>query len=81
MTPDPASVDRLGFEAWADNVIVNALEDLAGDSRPEIDVDQGDVVLVIRADGQEATATLRAYVSGRGWMYHDRVIKLKGGRQ
>lgn len=80
MTPDPHMVNRLGFEAWADNMIVNAIEDMAGSGRPDLDVDEGDVVLVIRSDGKEANATVRAYVAGQGWQYHDRTIKLKEGR-
>lgn len=80
MTPDQRMVDRLGFEAWADNLIVNALEDLAGEPRLDLDMEEGDVTLVIRTNGKEATATVRAYVAGKGWQYHDRVIHLKGGR-
>ena len=80
MQPDPANVDRLGFEAWADNLIVNALEDLAGEPKLDLDMEEGDVTLVIRADGKQATATVRAYVAGSSWHYHDRVIHLKGGR-
>jgi hypothetical protein len=80
MKPDTDAIQRLGFEAWADNLIVNALEDLAGGAPIDIDMEQGDITLVIRTDGKEATATVRAYVAGKGWHYHDRVIKLKGGR-
>ena len=79
MKPDPTSVNRLGFETWADNLIVNALEDLAGQPSIDLDMEEGDVTLVIRTDGSTATATVRAYVAGKGWQYHDRVIHLKGG--
>lgn len=80
MKPDAEQIQRLGFEAWADNLIVNALEDMAGGSPVELDLEQGDLTLLIRTDGKEATATVRAYVEGKGWLYHDRVIHLKGGR-
>ena len=73
-------IQRLGFEAWADNLIVNALEDLFGNPTPNLDMEQGDVTIIIRTDGKEVTATVRAYVADSGWHYHDRVIKLKGGR-
>jgi hypothetical protein len=73
-------IQRLGFEAWADNLIVNALENLGNMPAPSLDMDEGDVTLIIRTDGKEATATVRAYVADSGWHYHDRVIKLKGGR-
>lgn len=78
---DPDQIKRLGFEAWADNLIVNALENLAGEQKVELDMDEGDVTIMVRTDGHMATATVRAYVAGKGWHYHDRVIKLKeGGR-
>ena len=80
MTPDPHMVNRLGFETWADNLIVNALEDMAGEPRLDFDMEEGDVTLVIRTNGSTATATVRAYVAGKGWQYHDRLIHLKGGR-
>lgn len=78
--PDHHMVNRLGFEAWADNLIVNAIENLAGQHPVELDMDEGDVTLIIRTDGKQATATVRAYVAGSGWHYHDRVITLKDGR-
>ena len=80
MKPDPQQVQRLGFEAWADNLIVNALEDMAGEPAFNVDLEQGDVTLRIISDGQQATAIVRAYVKGFGWRHHDRVIHLKGGR-
>ncbi len=78
MIPEVGMVDRLGFETWADHLIVNALEDMAGQPRLDLDMEEGDVTLVIRTNGKQATATVRAYVEGSGWHYHDRVIHLKG---
>jgi uncharacterized metal-binding protein len=76
---DQNNIQRLGFTAWADNLIVNAIEDL-GDKRPyDYDVESEDVTIVLRQIGDEITATVRAYVPGLGWHYHDRVIKKKGG--
>jgi hypothetical protein len=78
---DPEQIQRLGFEAWADNLIVNALENLAGEQKVDLDMEEGDVTILIRTDGRMATATVRAYIAGKGWRYHDRNIKLKeGGR-
>jgi len=78
VSPDPQQVGRLGFETWADNLIVNALEDMADQPSLDLDMEEGDVTLVIRTNGKQATATVRAYVAGSGWHYHDRVIHLKG---
>jgi hypothetical protein len=82
MTPDPDNVQRLGFEAWADNLIVNAVEDMAGEPRLDLTYEGNDVMLVIRKHGDDhMLASVRAYVEGKGgWQYHDRTIKLKGGR-
>lgn len=80
MKPDQHMTDRLGFEAWADNLIVNAMEDMAGEPRLDMDAEDGDITLIIRTNGDTASASVRAYVDGRGWQYHDRVIHLKGRR-
>lgn len=80
MRPDIASVNRLGFEAWADNLIVNAIEDMRKDVPVTLDKENEHLTFVIRFDGDTATATVRAYVDGLGWFYHDRNIKMKGGQ-
>ncbi len=71
------NINRLGFEAWADNIIVNAIENMRSDSAPTLDMDEGDVTVVVRMSEGVATATVRAYIKGEGWHYHDRTIKLK----
>lgn len=74
---DQNQIQRLGFTAWADNLIVNAIEDL-GVKRPyHYDVESEDVTIVLRQIGDEVTATVRAYIPGSGWYYHDRVIKMR----
>ena len=80
MKPIVDAVDRLGFAAWADNLIADAMENMAGEGRLELDAEQDDVTMVIRDEGGKAVAHVRAYVEGRGWQYHDRVVQLKGGQ-
>ncbi len=75
---DLDQINRLGFEAWADNIIVNALEFM--EEPTEVTADNGNSSLVIRIQAGDAHASVRAYVPGKGWMYHDRTIKMKGGR-
>jgi hypothetical protein len=70
-------INRLGFEAWADNLIVNALEDLDGKPPFGFDIETNDATLIIRVIGDEVTATVRAYIPGKGYAYHDRTFKLK----
>jgi len=80
MTPDHDSVQRLGFEAWADNLIVNALENMANGIPAEVEFDQGEANLFVRTDGQFTHAIVRAWVKDKGWQTHSRLINPKGGR-
>ena len=73
-------IDRLGFEAWADNVIVNWLEGMTEMQITDAHFDHDDLSLVIRRHKDTATATVRGYVPGRGWLTHERTIKLKGAK-
>ena len=67
-------IQRLGFEAWADNIIVNVVENL-GAMPFESVFEENDVTVSVRFQDGEVSATVRAYVPGKGWYYHDRVIK------
>ena len=73
-------IDRLGFGAWADNVIVNWLENMAGEEITARHLDHPDWSMVINREGNKANVTVRGYVPGRGWLTHERTIKLKGGK-
>lgn len=74
-------INRLGFAAWADNLIANAIENMPSNRAADYDMESDDINVAIRVIGNEMTATVRAYVPGEGWQYHDRVIKLKGLRR
>lgn len=80
MTTDHESVQRLGFEAWADNLIVNALENMAGGIPADVEFDQGEANLFVRTDGQFTYAIVRAWVKDKGWQTHSRHIHPKGGQ-
>ncbi len=71
-------IQRLGFEAWADNIIVNVVENLS--TRPllpfEFSSEEDDITVHVRLQEGSVSATVRAYVPGKGWHYHDRVIKV-----
>lgn len=71
-------IQRLGFEAWADNIIVNVVENIM--SRPagpyEFSSEEEDVTVCVRLRDGEINATVRAYIPNKGWHYHDRVIKV-----
>lgn len=74
MIPDKANIDRLGFEAWADNLIVNVMENMSPDCT-EMTWDQDDVHVRIRLLAKDTVAWVRAYVPGYGWKHHERTIK------
>jgi len=68
-------INRLGFQAWADNLIVNALENLDG-KFADFQVDRGDASIVGRVLGDKMTIAVRAYITGRGWEMTEQTLKL-----
>lgn len=74
---DTNMINRLGFEAWADNLIVNVIEDL-GKAPFEYVAEEDDVTVHVRLQEGQVSATIRAYIPGKGWQYHDRVVKMEG---
>lgn len=85
---DTDMINRLGFEAWADNLIVNVIEDMKGapcdllkGTCSPYAAERDDVTINIHVGPLgEVHATVRAYVPGKGWLYHDRTVK-KGERK
>jgi len=78
--PDKQLVNRLGYGAWAENVIVNFIEDwrdtmVLNDGNMRIENDQYTVNAVFK-DGQ-LDITVRAYVEDEGWQCLEQSIKLK----
>jgi hypothetical protein len=73
---DTNLINRLGFEAWADNLIVNVIEDLGKTPPFEVVAEEDDVTVHVRLQEGQISATIRAYVPGSGWHYHDRVVKM-----
>lgn len=66
---DLDQINRLGFEAWADNIIVNLLEDAAS----KIEADSYNVR--IEKYPGETNYIVSAYVQGKGWLTHHRSVK------
>lgn len=70
------AIDRLGFESWANNLIVNAIENLNGTNGADKhfhSTDERTVCGEIK-DGCY-NFTVRAYVPNRGWHEHSISIK------
>jgi hypothetical protein len=66
---DTDNINRLGFEAWADNLIVNMIEDLA----PKLDRES--VAVRCEKYAEETCYVVSAYVAGHGWLTHHRTVK------
>jgi hypothetical protein len=78
---DNTQINRLGFGAWAENVIVNYLEDwkdvmLTSEGQNTIDKFD-EYELTAKWDGEQVAITVRAYVDGEGWQSLEQTIKLK----
>lgn len=74
-------INRLGFGAWAENIIVNYLEDwkdvmLTSEGQNTIDKFD-EYELTAKWDGEQVAITVRAYVDGEGWQSLEQTIKLK----
>lgn len=64
-------IARLGFEAWADNLIVNAVED--SHALPYKAEDDHGTIISMERQGNALHALVRAY--NNGWQTHERVIE------
>jgi hypothetical protein len=71
-------INRLGFEAWADNIIVNKLEDVKGLSFHSMSILAQDYSLTMSRCGDSLVAVVRAWVPGTGWQTCERTIKAEG---
>lgn len=72
-------VNRLGFGAWAENIIVNFIEDWGDTMR----ISEGNMsiendIYNINAQFRDGSVSIsvRAYVEGEGWQTLDQNIKL-----
>lgn len=64
-------INRLGFGAWAENIIVNFLEDymdVMKTSEGQTSISKFDEYeLTAKWTGEQVSITVRAYVQGEGW--------------
>lgn len=78
---NPETIHRLGFGAWAENIIVNFLEDYTEvmlTSEGQTTIDKFDShELTAKWNGEEVSITVRAYVDGDGWQTLEQTIKYK----
>jgi hypothetical protein len=74
MKPDRDQIDRLGFEVWADNAIVNVMENLPPDCTG-FSSHQDDISIQVTLVGKDVVGRVRAYVPGYGWKHYERTIR------
>lgn len=72
-------VNRLGFGAWAENIIINFIEDW-GDtmriSEGNMSIENNHYTVNARFQDGSVSISIRAYVEGEGWQTLDQNIKL-----
>jgi hypothetical protein len=74
MKPDKDQIDRLGFEAWADNKLVNMIENMPPDCTA-LSYHFDDISIQISLVGKDSVGRVRAYVPGYGWKHYERTIR------
>ncbi len=73
-------IQRLGFGAWAENIIINFIEDWNETmliSEGSMNIEHKDYELTARFSDKTLDITVRAYVEGEGWQTLVQNIKLK----
>lgn len=74
-----SELQRMGFEAWADNKVVNFIEDHGGiiamSSEGYTQVEKNNYSICSSHKGIWINIVLRAYIDGQGWKTRDWNIK------
>ena len=74
MKPDKDQIARLGWEAWADNILVNMIENMPKNCTA-LSYHFDDISVQISLVGKDVVGRVRAYVPDKGWMYYERTIR------
>jgi len=74
-------IKRLGFERYAENIIINFIEDFhekffQGDSEWTIEKND-DCNVYCSVDGRNVLVRVRAYDENRGWLTHEHLFKIQ----
>lgn len=78
-----ADINRLGFGAWADNVIANYVEDwfpMMCMGTGKMSVETKDYNLYAEYGEKDYTIVIRSHTED-GWQMHERTIKFKEGEK
>jgi len=72
-----SDINRLGFDAWADNQFVNAIENFVMPGHGNISITSDDCNLLIWWCDDTINCTIRVYTED-GWQTYDKSIKNNG---
>ncbi len=75
---DTSGIKRLGFDAWADNVMMNAIEDLiipGEKGEGWASWEAKDHYVRISWDSEEITCSVRAWTEENGWQEYTKTTK------
>lgn len=74
MLPMDAHIQRLGFDHWADNKFINAIEDFVEGEKGSASVDSEDFRINVWWDAASVCCSLSAYAEGR-WQHYAKEVK------
>ena len=72
---DMDQVNRLGFEAWADNLIMNLTGELPWGGITQMTYEKQGATIIATFHADSTQILIRAYIPGQGFKYHERIIK------
>jgi hypothetical protein len=72
---DMDQVNRLGFEAWADNMIANELGWLPSEGVNQITYEKHGAEMTVTFYEKHTQYVVRAYIPGEGFKCHERIVK------
>ncbi len=67
-------INRLGFDAWADNKFVNAIEDYRLVATGDVKLESDDVTMKFYFSEDTISCVIRAYTES-GWQTYEKEIK------
>lgn len=72
--PMDSEINRLGFDAWADNEFVNAIENFPFVATGDIKMENENMTIKVTFTDKTVTCFIRAYTSN-GWQTYEKEIK------
>lgn len=67
-------INRLGFDAWADNQFINLIEDFVMPGHGNVNIEGMDCTVKLKWDDAMIHCVLRAYTAD-GWQTYEKQIK------